>query len=251
MAGLPATACECPQPLPGAVLGRAEQLIGASGGRDEAAGGKECRQAMANTPADLWAKEVNLPRKIVVLPEALAAIREAARQAGPVQRAHAVEARHQPGFGAEHRNGPDSHDHEGAAEGSGDLAGEGGGGPSMDGHQGIEQPAVSPHCTCWQTQISHALLPNPHLAEASPMNPGAVRPAAQHRFPMGWVPLSEVCVHTDYMCYLCQMDSVTREVSTRELRSQLSDVLGRAMYAGERIGVTRNGKLAAVRGECG
>jgi len=35
-------------------------------------------------------------------------------------------------------------------------------------------------------------------------------------------------------------------VSTRELRDQLSDVLGRAMYAGERIGVTRNGKLAAV-----
>ena len=42
------------------------------------------------------------------------------------------------------------------------------------------------------------------------------------------------------------MDTVTTEVSTRELRSQLSDVLGRAMYAGERIGVTRNGKLAAV-----
>ena len=42
------------------------------------------------------------------------------------------------------------------------------------------------------------------------------------------------------------MQTVTREVSTRELRSQLSDVLGRAMYAGERIGVTRNGKLAAV-----
>lgn len=42
------------------------------------------------------------------------------------------------------------------------------------------------------------------------------------------------------------METVTTEVSTRELRSQLSDVLGRAMYAGERIGVTRNGKLAAV-----
>ncbi|MBX9472428.1 type II toxin-antitoxin system prevent-host-death family antitoxin [Microcella sp.] len=42
------------------------------------------------------------------------------------------------------------------------------------------------------------------------------------------------------------MDTVTNEVSTRELRSQLADVLGRAMYAGERIGVTRNGKLAAV-----
>ncbi|HIZ34680.1 MAG TPA: type II toxin-antitoxin system prevent-host-death family antitoxin [Candidatus Ruania gallistercoris] len=42
------------------------------------------------------------------------------------------------------------------------------------------------------------------------------------------------------------MDTVSREVSTRELRNQLSDVLGRAMYAGERIGVTRHGKLAAV-----
>lgn len=42
------------------------------------------------------------------------------------------------------------------------------------------------------------------------------------------------------------MDTVTTELSTRELRSQLSDVLGRAMYAGERIGVTRNGKLVAV-----
>ncbi|HCS60163.1 MAG TPA: antitoxin PHD [Microbacterium sp.] len=42
------------------------------------------------------------------------------------------------------------------------------------------------------------------------------------------------------------MDTVTSKVSTRELRSQLSDVLGRTMYAGERIGVTRNGKLAAV-----
>ena len=42
------------------------------------------------------------------------------------------------------------------------------------------------------------------------------------------------------------VETITREVSTRELRSQLSDVLGRVMYAGERIGVTRNGKLAAV-----
>lgn len=42
------------------------------------------------------------------------------------------------------------------------------------------------------------------------------------------------------------MDTLTSEVSTRELRAQLSDVLGRAMYAGERIGVTRNGRLAAV-----
>ncbi len=42
------------------------------------------------------------------------------------------------------------------------------------------------------------------------------------------------------------MDTLSTEISTRELRAQLSDVLGRAMYAGERIGITRNGKLAAV-----
>lgn len=42
------------------------------------------------------------------------------------------------------------------------------------------------------------------------------------------------------------METVRTKISTRELRSQLADVLGRAMYAGERIGVTRNGKLAAV-----
>lgn len=42
------------------------------------------------------------------------------------------------------------------------------------------------------------------------------------------------------------MDAIWKEVSTRELREQLSDVLGRAKYAGERTGVTRNGKLAAV-----
>lgn len=42
------------------------------------------------------------------------------------------------------------------------------------------------------------------------------------------------------------METLTSEVTTRELRSQLSDVLGRAMYAGERIGVTRNGRLTAV-----
>jgi prevent-host-death family protein len=42
------------------------------------------------------------------------------------------------------------------------------------------------------------------------------------------------------------MDTVSGEVTTRELRDRLSEVLGRAMYGGERIGVTRNGKLAAV-----
>lgn len=42
------------------------------------------------------------------------------------------------------------------------------------------------------------------------------------------------------------MDSLSTKITTRELRGQLSDVLSRARYAGERIGVTRNGKIAAV-----
>lgn len=42
------------------------------------------------------------------------------------------------------------------------------------------------------------------------------------------------------------MDTLDAEISTRELRAQLADVLGRAMYAGERIGITRNGRLTAV-----
>jgi prevent-host-death family protein len=42
------------------------------------------------------------------------------------------------------------------------------------------------------------------------------------------------------------MNTLTAEISTRDLRSQLSDIIGRTMYAGERIGVTRNGKLAAA-----
>lgn len=48
------------------------------------------------------------------------------------------------------------------------------------------------------------------------------------------------------MLYYHTMDTVISRVSTRELRGQLSDVLGRTMYGHERIGITRNGKLAAV-----
>ncbi|MDR2703701.1 MAG: type II toxin-antitoxin system Phd/YefM family antitoxin [Cellulomonadaceae bacterium] len=42
------------------------------------------------------------------------------------------------------------------------------------------------------------------------------------------------------------MDTLTATVSTRALRAELSEVLGRAAYGQERIGVTKNGKLAAV-----
>lgn len=42
------------------------------------------------------------------------------------------------------------------------------------------------------------------------------------------------------------MDTVTSVLTPHELRSQLSDVLSRVSDAGERIGVTRNGKLTAV-----
>lgn len=40
--------------------------------------------------------------------------------------------------------------------------------------------------------------------------------------------------------------TLTGELTTRGLGNHLPDVLGRAMYGGKGIGVTRNGKLAAV-----
>lgn len=55
-----------------------------------------------------------------------------------------------------------------------------------------------------------------------------------------------LCTQLHLALYSSTMDTISGEVTTRELRGQLSDVLGRAMYGGERIGVTRNGKLAAV-----
>lgn len=42
------------------------------------------------------------------------------------------------------------------------------------------------------------------------------------------------------------MVSVSKQVGTRVLRDELSDVVARVSYRGERIGVTKNGKLAAV-----
>jgi len=42
------------------------------------------------------------------------------------------------------------------------------------------------------------------------------------------------------------MTTVDFVFTTRELRAGLSEALGRTMYRGERIGVTRNGRLAAV-----
>lgn len=45
---------------------------------------------------------------------------------------------------------------------------------------------------------------------------------------------------------MVRMETVRRLVTASELRSQLSDVLERTMDAGERVGVTRHGKLVAV-----
>lgn len=42
------------------------------------------------------------------------------------------------------------------------------------------------------------------------------------------------------------MDTLDASITTRELREGLSDAIGRAAYAGERIGVTKHGKLTAV-----
>lgn len=42
------------------------------------------------------------------------------------------------------------------------------------------------------------------------------------------------------------MDTLSKSVSARELRTDLSSIVGRVAYGHERIGLTRNGKLAAV-----
>ena len=42
------------------------------------------------------------------------------------------------------------------------------------------------------------------------------------------------------------MVSLSRNIGARELRHDLADVVARVSYGGERIGVTRNGRLAAV-----
>lgn len=42
------------------------------------------------------------------------------------------------------------------------------------------------------------------------------------------------------------MDSIHSHLSSREFRATLSDVIGRVAYGGERVAVTRNGKVAAV-----
>ncbi len=42
------------------------------------------------------------------------------------------------------------------------------------------------------------------------------------------------------------MDTLGGQVSTQELRRNLSQVLDLVQFAGERVGVTRNGKLAAA-----
>lgn len=42
------------------------------------------------------------------------------------------------------------------------------------------------------------------------------------------------------------MESIHNRLSSREFRATLSDVIGRVAYGGERVAVTRNGKVAAV-----
>ena len=42
------------------------------------------------------------------------------------------------------------------------------------------------------------------------------------------------------------MKTVRRRISSREFRAELSNVVGRVAYGGERVALTRNGKVAAV-----
>ncbi len=45
---------------------------------------------------------------------------------------------------------------------------------------------------------------------------------------------------------LSVMDTLSRSVTTRELRDELAEVVGRVLYGRERVGITRHGKLAAI-----
>lgn len=42
------------------------------------------------------------------------------------------------------------------------------------------------------------------------------------------------------------MSTISRRISSREFRADLADVVGRVTYGGERVALTRNGKVAAV-----
>jgi len=54
-------------------------------------------------------------------------------------------------------------------------------------------------------------------------------------------------VYTSYACAIVNnMDTLVSTLTTREARSQFSEVLGRVQFGDDRIGITRNGKLAAV-----
>jgi len=59
---------------------------------------------------------------------------------------------------------------------------------------------------------------------------------------MRW-PARGQCVHTVYTVHV---DTLSKSVSTRALREELADVVGRVSFGHERVGVTKNGKLAAV-----
>ncbi len=42
------------------------------------------------------------------------------------------------------------------------------------------------------------------------------------------------------------MSTITSRVTSRELRAEFSDVVGRVAYGHERVALTRNGRVAAV-----
>jgi len=42
------------------------------------------------------------------------------------------------------------------------------------------------------------------------------------------------------------MSTISRRISSREFRAEVSDVVGHVAYGGERVALTRNGKVAAV-----
>ena len=51
------------------------------------------------------------------------------------------------------------------------------------------------------------------------------------------------CVHNVNFVH---MSTISRRISSREFRAEFSDVVGHVAYGGERVALTRNGKVAAV-----
>jgi len=54
------------------------------------------------------------------------------------------------------------------------------------------------------------------------------------------------CAHCVHKVRYVPMSTISRRISSREFRAELSEVVGRVAYGSERVALTRNGKVTAV-----